>query len=126
MKLNYSLLLIFLILTCVNTQAASINGTMMVEMQNGEYIYISGKKTIPNDALLEHFGDLIKNECRRAEVVIYFTGDVTFDVILNLKGIITKAGTGNIKYYYFDNNLRKTFEVKIDTPVLDMPEKLAD
>jgi len=121
MNLN-TLFIIFLMLLPLSAHPSSIEGTIVIEKTIEGHIYMVGKRTMPSEALLNHFGRLVAEEGRNTDVTIYFDQEITFGVVMNLKGIINKTGISDIKYYYFNKGSRKAIELLIKGPASLIPE----
>ena len=119
-KLVFILLIICPVIAFAS--GSSMNGTVVVEKNDEIIVYIIGKRQVPSEALLDHFGRLIEEEGRKAQITIIFSDEVPIKNISNLRGIIQKAGLSNIKQYTFNPYTRKMVEIKFRGPAVPLPK----
>ena len=122
MQHSYKFILIFIFMfsIAVSAKESSINGIIIVEEKDGTILYNIAKRQVPSEALLDHFNRLVINEGRDVPVTIMFEDKVPLNVILNLRGIIGKAGLANIKQYTYNPVTRKMVEVILKGPAIDV------
>ena len=123
MQHSYKFILIFIFMfsIAVSAKESSINGIIIVEEKDGTILYNIAKRQVPSEALLDHFNRLVINEGRDVPVTIMFEDKVPLNVILNLRGIIGKAGLANIKQYTYNPVTRKMVEVILKGPAIPVP-----
>ena len=107
----------------VSGKESSIDGTIMVEIKNGIITYNIRKRQVPSEALLDHFGRLVMVEGSESLVTIIFEEKVPLKAILNLRGIIQKAGLENIKQYAYDPYTRKMVEILFKGAAVPLPNE---
>ncbi len=120
-KINLILILFFLFPLPSQAFKSSIEGTIIVESQKGIITYSVRKRQISSPALLDHFGKLVESEGRHAGVTVLFEDEISLNVITNLRGIINKAGIGNIQYYSYNPETRMMIEIIFKGKAMPVP-----
>ncbi len=85
--------------------------------------YSDGNIEVATTALLAYWGNVVIQEGRNTKVAILFHEDVPLSAVVNLRGIIQKAGLSNIRYFYFGDDRRMMAEIQMDEPAVPYPKK---
>jgi len=85
--------------------------------------YSDGSLDMATTDLLDYWGNVVIQEGRDTKVAILFHEDVPLSTVVNLRGIIQKAGLSNIRYFYFGDDRRMMAEIRMDAPAVPYPKK---
>lgn len=85
--------------------------------------YSDGNVEVATMDLLVYWGNVVIQEGRDTKAAILFHEDVPLSAVVNLRGIIQKAGLSNIRYFYFGDDRRMMAEIRMDEPAVPYPEK---
>jgi hypothetical protein len=86
--------------------------------------YSDGNVEVATTDLLDYWGKMVIQEGRDTKVAILFHENVPLSAVVNLRGIIQKAGLSNIRYFYFGDDRRMMAEIRMDEPAVPYPKKL--
>jgi hypothetical protein len=102
--------------------SASLDATVLINKSGDNFEYIINGKKI--EKTLRYFSDLIVKEGPDSTVDIYFSSDIPFGIVSNLKGIIQKAGIRNVRHFYFNEETKNAIELQYKGEVFVAPKSI--
>ena len=121
--LNIFLPMIFLSLLGCSVVVEENDRLFYLEKTKKGIRYSDGKVEVATTDLLDYWGGVLIQEGRETKAVILFHEDVPLSVVVNLRGIIQKAGLSNIRYFYFGDDRRMMAEIRMNEPAVPYPKK---
>jgi hypothetical protein len=121
--LNILLLVIFLPSLGCSEDVKANERLFYLEMTAKGISYSDGNVEVATTDLLDYWGNVVIQEGRDTKATILFHEDVPLSAVVNLRGIMQKAGLSNIRYFYFGDDRRMMAEIRMDAPAVPYPKK---
>lgn len=85
--------------------------SILVEQRDKKIFYQVDGKQMDLPEILKYLGELTKVKDPHYPVIVLINQNVSFSDLGNLKGLILKAGFGNIRFFSFNKETKKMLEL---------------